>query len=165
MNDVSKARSLIEDFERKTSSFAGLDDLANALDELSEVLDTSQDDSLKQVARNVLFTCKKNILSRARQLLTAVDEHKIEELAYWLGAVKVLDEGIPYGFKNEEEITSLSKTLSRHKQDAEEETLSNREKALRMENNLKSLTEEDKAELRRLIMSKSSRASADGIED
>jgi hypothetical protein len=146
MNNINKAHALIEDFEKKVDRFGGLDSLADGLEILCDILTVSDNEKLKQRGMNIVSTCQRFIISRVTPLLINPKNYTVEELEYWTEVVQILQD-----FTNEEEMDSLCKLLTRHKDDAEWEALPERERARRLEEMLKSLTEEEKAELRKQI--------------
>jgi hypothetical protein len=148
MDDIDRVRRLIEDFEKKVNSFGGLDSLSEAFQIVSDRLVSGDNEALKRKGHNILFTCQKFIISRARQLLTSPQEHPVEELAYWVGA---LQECIPFDFENKDELDSLHKKLSRHMENAKWDALSQKERIKIIENRLSVLTKEQKEEFFKLL--------------
>lgn len=103
------------------------------------------DEAFKRKGHNILSTCQKFIISRARQLLTAPQEHSVEELAYWVG---VLQECISFDFENKDELDSLHKELSHHMENTKLAMLSPKERIIIIENRL---SKDEKEEFFKLL--------------
>ena len=81
--ELDKARELLKRFEKLEGDEAGLSCFAQALCLLASVINGSNGDADKEVARNIFHSYRAQLERKARELLDERNTSKPETLEYW----------------------------------------------------------------------------------
>src|SRR3972149_3843467 len=76
--ELIEARQHLNQFERASNDHEGLYHLSEALALLRDIIDSDAADPDKTIAKNLVATHSKNVLLKAKRILSAEDEEKVE---------------------------------------------------------------------------------------
>ena len=76
--ELIEARQHLNQFERASNDHEGLYHLSEALALLRDIIDSDAADPDKTIAKNLVTTHSKNVLLKAKRILSAEDEQKVE---------------------------------------------------------------------------------------
>ena len=128
MNDFDKAQNLLDSFEKKSLHHLGLDDLSDALEILSTLLDSEEDNQVKRKAKKLVSTNRQSILSQVHPLLDNPIEHTFQEFDYW---VRVVQEYLDFGL-GDKHLKLIEKKLLYHRENTKLDSLTEKEKTKEM---------------------------------
>lgn len=144
--EMDKARSLFDDFEKKSRQLNGILSLSEVLYIIFDVLSSTEDDRGKMKAQNLLSTITTFIISRVNKLYP---EAPYGVLDFWHS---VLQEIIDIDSENTGELITLENNLYKYRENARMEALSKKQQEKEFISRLKQLPKEKIEELRKLLM-------------
>ena len=119
MNDFDRAENLLDSFEKKSLHQLALDDLSDALEILSALLDSEENIQFKRKAKKLISTNRQFILSQIHPLLDNPIEHTHPEFDYW---VRVIQEYLDFGL-GDKHLKLIEKKLIYHRKETRYDSL------------------------------------------
>jgi len=147
--EIDKAQVLLGVFEKLSAELGGLDDLSEALEIISDVINDGSDEYSVKKARNLLIRYKGFISKAASGLLEEPKRFSTDNIDYWHD---VLQEIINFGFADND---TTFQSFIKLKEDARRQSLPFIQRITELRNNIDLLPKEEqdrrRQELRELL--------------
>ena len=147
MKDFDKAQIFLGSFEKKSTKYAGVDDLSDALYILSAILKSEKEHQLKAKVNNLISTNRAFILPQMHRLLDTPGKHTYQEFDYWC---RVLQEYFDYGFANDD-LLFIEQELLKHREQSRWDSLSEKEKTQELISKIEQLSKVQRAKIAEFI--------------
>ena len=147
MKDFEKAHHLLGNFEKKSTKYAGADDLSDALYILSAILKSDDDSQLTKKVTALISKNRTFILPYLHTLLENPSTHTYQEFDYWC---RVLQEYFDYGFANDD-LLFIEQELLKHRELSRWNSLTEKEKIRELISKIEQLSKGQRAKIAEFI--------------
>ncbi len=140
---VDTAQSLFDSFEKAGIKLEEFNNLSEAFEICSDIINNSDNSQLKERVMNLISTHRKRVFSKVEKIIENHTDYKYEELDYWN---KVMQIFIDFEFGNSEFILK-QKALSKQMKNARWESFSKSEQDKEISSIIEKLNNDEKETL------------------